>query len=661
MIFRDLAHGNLFGLPTSGRDDWKLNKLTLAFSGNIKHLEKDFRNDYFIRSLNPFRFSLFLAIVFFGVFAFLDAMLLPELKQIFWFIRFGITTPVLIAVLLFSYSSVFKKYMQFILAGIMYLTGLAIIVMIIFAARMAENYTYYAGLILIFIFGYTFIKARFIYASIAGWSIVASYEVAAIWISDTPIEILLNNNYFFISANVIGMFISYFMEHSVRRDFYMRMLLETEQEKVQAANNALEKRVTERTQQLTIANKDLQKEIEMRQHHEKEKAKLEGQLIQLQKMETIGTLAGGIAHDFNNILTPILGYTEMALEELSEESVLRYDIEQINGAATRGKDLVQQILTFSRQVDFDTKPLKLDDIVKEVLKLIRASFPSNIEIRQDLNSDTGTVLADATQMHQIIMNLCTNAYHAMMGKGGELSVMLDKVKVGSRPIRGLSKIQKGTYVRLTISDTGHGMDKRTIERIFEPFFTKKEVGSGSGLGLSVVHGIVNNYKGTIVVESEPDKGATFMIYLPQHAKEYVPQNERAQKIKKGHGSILFVDDEKEITFMGKRMLESLGYSVSIKSDSMEALEDFKSDPGKYDLLVTDHAMPKMMGTELIGRLKQIRPDLKSIIITGYQDSVPKDAIEQYGIADIISKPLILSEFSELIRKVLTEKDIKKAS
>jgi len=547
------------------------------------------------------------------------------------------------------------------LAGIMYLTGLAIIVMIIFAARMAEHYSYYAGLILIFIIGYTFIKARFIYASIAGWSIVASYEIAAIWISETPIEILINNNYFFISANVIGMFISYFMEHSARRDFYMRNLLEKEQEKVQAANNALEKRVQERTRQLTTANKDLKKEIEMRQHHEKEKTKLEDQLLQLQKMETIGTLAGGIAHDFNNILTPILGYTEMALEELSEESLLRYDIEQINGAATRGKDLVQQILTFSRQVDFDKKPLKLDDIVKEVMKLIRASFPSNIGIRQNLDSDTGTVLADATQMHQIIMNLCTNSYHAMMGAGGELSVKLDKVKVGTRPLKGTAKIQKGTYVRLTISDTGHGMDKRTIERIFEPFFTKKEVGSGSGLGLSVVHGIVNNYNGTIVVESEPGEGATFMIYLPQHSETYVPDKDTAHKVKKGRGSILFVDDEKEITFMGKRMLESLGYSVDIKSDSMEALTDFKRNPGKYDLLVTDQAMPKMMGTELIGKLKQIRPDLKSIIITGYQDTIPKDAMKNFGIADIISKPLILSEFSDLIRKVLTQQDMKKAS
>jgi signal transduction histidine kinase len=450
MKLRRLIRGNLFGLPTSGHDDWKLNRLTLAFSGNIKSYEKDFRNDYFNRSLNPFRFSIVLATFIFGVFAFLDALLLPELKGIFWFIRFGITTPVLVTVLVFSFFPLFKKYMQAILAGIMYMTGLAIIVMIIFAARNAEHYTYYAGLILIFIFGYTFIRARFIYATIAGWSIVASYEIAAIWISDTPIEILINNNYFFISANVIGMFINYFMEHSARRDFYMRKLLEKEQEKVQAANNALEKRVQERTRQLTSANKDLKKEIEMRQHHEKEKTRLEDQLLQLHKMETIGTLAGGIAHDFNNILTPILGYTEMALEELSEESVLRYDIEQINSAATRGKDLVQQILTFSRQVDFDKKPLKLDDIIREVMKLIRASFPSNIGIQQDLDADCGTVLADATQMHQIIMNLCTNAYHAMMGTGGTLNVKLDKIKVGTRLLNGSAKIQKGTYVRLTI-------------------------------------------------------------------------------------------------------------------------------------------------------------------------------------------------------------------
>jgi signal transduction histidine kinase/ActR/RegA family two-component response regulator len=658
--FKTLFRGNMLGMPTTGQDDWKLNRFTLAFTGEIKQYEKAFRDDYFSHSLKPMRFSLVLAIFFFGIFAFLDALLLPELKSMFWFIRFGIISPILTVVILFSFSPAFKRYMQPVLAALMYLTGLAIIVMTIFAANVANNYTYYAGLFLIFLLGYTFIKARFIYATVMGWSIVATYEVAAIWISDTPLEILINNNFFFVSANVIGMFISYFMEQSARKDFYMRILLEKEQKKVQSANNALEKRVQERTGQLTLANQDLMKEIEIRKRHEKEKTQLEGQLMQLQKMETIGTLAGGIAHDFNNILTPILGYTEMALEELSEESTLRYDVEQINRSAMRGKDLVQQILTFSRQVDFEKKPLRLDQVVTEVLKLIRASFPSNIEIKQELDKECGTVLADSTQMHQIIMNLCTNAYHAMIGNGGILTIRLDKQKVGSKEFNGSVKMQKGTYIRLIITDTGHGMDKRTMERIFEPFFTKKDVGSGSGLGLSVVHGIVNNYNGAIDVESEPGEGSSFIIYLPQHSETYVEEKEIQQELKKGKGSILFVDDEKEITFMGKRMLESLGYTVDIKTDSEEALRVFRKDPDKYDLLVTDQAMPKLMGTELIGELKKIRPELKTIIITGYQESIPVNAMKQFGIADIISKPLILSEFSELIGKVLSQ-DIKKAS
>ena len=609
-------------------------------------------HDYFTRSIGPLRFSLVLAIFFYGIFAVLDAMLFPQLKELFWFIRFGVVTPVLVGVLLFSFSARFKKYMQVILAGIMYLTGLGIIIMSVYAANVAADYSYYAGLILIFIFGYTFIRARFLYASIAGWTIVASYEVAAIAMSDTPFEILINNNYFFVSANVIGMFINYFMEHSARRDFYMRKLLQTEQKKVQAANNALEKRVEERTKQLTAANRDLKKEIEVRKQHQKEKAKLESQLLQLQKMETIGTLAGGIAHDFNNILTPILGYTEMALEELSDESTLRYDVEQINHAALRGKDLVQQILTFSRQVDFEKKPLHLHHVVKEVMNLIRASFPSNIEIRQDLDTDCGTVLADATQMHQIIMNLCTNSLHAMVNKGGILEVGLDALDVNPQKLKTGANLKKGKYVRLTITDTGVGMDKHTMDRIFEPFFTSREVGSGSGLGLSVVHGIVRNYNGAIQVKSEPGKGTVFMIYLPQHSAQGIEEGHITEKTRKGNENILFVDDEKEITYMGKKMLESLGYTVDIRTDGFSALHEIETNKQKYDLLVTDQNMPRMLGTDLVRRAKKIRPELKVILITGYEDSIKEDSVDEDDIAEIIMKPLILSEFSKTIRNVL---------
>ena len=649
---------NLLGFHSETQKEWRIKPLTLKFSGDLHGMEAEFLDDYFTRSIGPMRFSLVLAIFFYGIFAVLDALIFPELKHLFWFIRFGIVTPVLIGVILFSFSSAFKKYMQVILTGIMYITGLGIIIMSVFAANMAEDYSYYAGLILIFIFGYTFIRARFVYASIAGWSIVASYELAAMFMSDTPFEILINNNYFFVSANVIGMFINYFMEHSARRDFYMRKLLQSEQKKVQAANNALEKRVDERTKQLTVANKDLKKEIEVRKHHQKEKRKLESHLLQLQKMETIGTLAGGIAHDFNNILTPILGYTEMALEELSQESTLRYDVEQINNAALRGKDLVQQILTFSRQVDFDKKPLHLHLVVTEVMNLIRASFPSNIEIRQELDNDCGTVMADATQMHQIVMNLCTNSLHAMAHNGGILDVRLDAKELNPKKFKVNANIKKGNYVRLTISDTGIGMDSQTIERIFEPFFTNKEVGSGSGLGLSVVHGIVNNYNGAIQVQSELGKGTVFMIYLPQHSAHGTEEGHIIEKTSKGSENILFVDDEKEITYMGKKMLESLGYTVDIRTDGFSALHEIQTHKQKYDLLVTDQNMPKMLGTDLVKRAKKIKPDLKIILITGYEDSIKEGSVSEDDISEIIMKPLILSEFSKTIRNVLDAKATK---
>lgn len=538
----------------------------------------------------------------------------------------------------------------------MFITGFGIIIMIIYAAKV-QNYSYYAGLILIFIFGYTFIRARFIYALIAGWSIVFSYEISAIWLSHTPFTILVNNNYFFISANIIGMFISYFLELSTRKEFYMRMLLEQEKENVKTANDALEKRVEERTEQLSNANQDLKKEIEIRQKFERERAELEKQLFQLQKMETIGTLAGGIAHDFNNILTPILGYTDMALEELPVESNLRFDIEQINNAAHRGKDLVQQVLTFSREVDFENKPIQLQPIVTEALNLIKASFPPGVEINQQYDQKIGTVLADPTHIHQIMMNLCTNANHAMMKTGGILNVKLDAVKIDQKTADKIPNLKKGEYIRLTISDTGHGMDLKTKERIFEPFFTRKEVGSGSGLGLSVVHGIINNYGGAIVVDSTPGKGTTFMIYLPKYGPDSLESDKSDKKPLKGDEYILFVDDEPEITFMGKKMLENLGYKVSISSNSISAFEEFKKDPEKYSLLVTDQSMPNISGTELAVMMKEVQPALKVIIITGYADNLSDEIITQSGISEVILKPMILDDFSKVIRRVL-DKNIK---
>ncbi|MGB8490869.1 MAG: ATP-binding protein [Bacteroidales bacterium] len=642
---------NFLGLSPESSGSMTFNKLTLSFTGYLSNYESEFLNDYFIKALNPFRISLILAMIFYGAFALLDAATVPEMKKIFWIIRFAVVFPVFISVFAFSYFKTFRKYMQLLIPCIMFITGFGIIVMIILGARVS-NYSYYAGLILIFIFGYTFAKARFIYASLAGWLIVISYEISAIWISHTPFNILINNNFFFISSNIIGMLIGYSQELSSRRDFYMRKLLELEQDKVKAVNSTLEKRVVERTRQLTDANVKLKKEIEVRVRSEKERSELETQLFQLKKIETIGTLAGGIAHDFNNILTPILGYTDMALEELPEESTLRFDMEQINNAAIRGKDLVQQILTFSREVNVERKPVKLNQMVVEIINLLKASLPHEIEIRKSIDPGIGIILADPIHIHQIIMNLCTNAIHAMKNKGGILDIKVDSVMVDQIAATKINNLKIGNYVRIRLSDTGHGMDRRTKERIFEPFFTKKEVGSGTGLGLSVVHGIVSNYNGAITVESTPGKGTLFTVYLPYNNSGPVNENKSSELLPRGVEHILFVDDELDITFMGKKMLENLGYKVTTRNNCSEALEEFKRTPGKYSLLVTDQTMPKMLGTELAGEMRKINPHLKVIIITGYIDKLSDLTKSKNGSYEIILKPIKMNEFSKAIRKVL---------
>ena len=642
---------NFLGLSPESSGSMTFSKLTLSFTGYLSNYESEFLNDYFVKALNPFRFSVILSMIFYGAFALLDAATVPELKKIFWIIRFAVVFPVFLSVFAFSYFKSFRKYMQLLIPCIMFITGFGIIVMIILGARVS-NYSYYAGLILIFIFGYTFAKARFIYASIAGWLIVISYEISAIWISDTPLTILINNNFFFISSNIIGMLIGYSQELSARRDFYMRKLLELEQDKVKAINSTLEKRVIERTRQLTNTNLKLKKEIEVRVRSEKERSELETQLFQLKKIETIGTLAGGIAHDFNNILTPILGYTDMALEELPEESTLRFDMEQINNAAIRGKDLVQQILTFSREVNVERKPVKLNQVVIEIINLLKASLPHGIEIRKSIDPGIGIILADPIHIHQVIMNLCTNAIHAMKNSGGILDIKVDSVMIDQIEAKKIDNLKIGNYVRIRLSDTGHGMDRRTKERIFEPFFTRKEVGSGTGLGLSVVHGIVSNYNGAINVESTPGKGTLFNVYLPYSISGPVNENKSSEFLPRGAEHILFVDDELDITFMGKKMLENLGYKVTARNNCNEAFEEFKSNPEKYSLLVTDQTMPKMLGTELAAKMRKLNPHLKVIIITGYIDKFSDLTNSKNGSYEIILKPIKLNEFSKVIRKVL---------
>ena len=384
-----------------------------------------------------------------------------------------------------------------------------------------------------------------------------------------------------------------------------------------------------------------------------EKKELQTQLQHVQKMEAIGTLAGGIAHDFNNILLPIIGYTEMAITDVPKDSLIRKNLAEVLKAAELAKGLVRQILTFSRLSEKERKPLMMQPIIKESLKLLRASLPSTIEIRQNIDNECGAILADPTQIYQVMMNLCTNAYHAMREKGGILEVTLTEVDIDSPDLIPNLDLNPGQYLKLAVSDTGHGMDRTVVERIFDPYFTTKSPGEGTGLGLSVVHGIVRSHDGYITVYSEPGEGTTFHIYLPRiDVDAKVPEAISTEPAPKGEEYILFVDDDEQIVNVVQQILERLGYHVAARTSSVEALKTFQTQPEKYDLVITDLTMPNMTGTELAKRLIDIRPDIPIILCTGFSEAISEEKAKAIGIREYVMKPITMYDLAMTIRKAL---------
>ena len=380
--------------------------------------------------------------------------------------------------------------------------------------------------------------------------------------------------------------------------------------------------------------------------------KLEIQLQQAQKMESIGTLAGGIAHDFNNILFPIVGHSEMLLTDIPEESPFRTGLNQIHRGALRASELVKQILTFSRQESGELVLMKMQPIIKEALKLIRSTIPATIEIRQDIHRGCGAIKTDPTQIHQIVMNLATNAYHAMEETGGKLNIKLKEIELEKSDLFN-PDIKPGIYACLSISDTGKGMDSKLIDRIFDPFFTTKEADKGTGMGLSVVHGIVKSMDGAIMVDSEPDKGTEFHVYLP--LSEFIKE-QQANKIEApimgGIEHLLLVDDEKDIIEMEQNMLEHLGYKVTSRSSSIEALEAFSAAPDKFDMVITDMAMPSMSGDKLSAKMNTIRPGIPILLCTGFSDTMSEEKAATLGIKGFLLKPVVMKDFAQKIREML---------
>lgn len=368
-------------------------------------------------------------------------------------------------------------------------------------------------------------------------------------------------------------------------------------------------------------------------------------------MESIGTLAGGIAHDFNNILSSVIGYTELALDAVDKETPIADDLHEVYSAGLRAKDLVQQILTFARQSDEKLKPIQVNIIIKEVLKFIRSAIPTTIEIKQNIESDS-LVMGNSTQIHRIVMNLCTNAAHAMENEGGTLEILLKDITLDRAVRRGTSHLQPGNYIEIKVSDTGDGIDPQVIDKIFDPYFTTKKPGDGTGMGLAMVHGIVETYGGKIFVESRLGKGTIFTIYLPVARGNKDHQQYKAEELPTGKERILFVDDEAPIAKMVGRVLNQLGYSVTTRTSSIEALELFRSKPGEFDLVISDVTMPKMTGDQLTQKLIDIRPDIPVILCTGYSKNLSEERASEIGIKAFAYKPIVKEDLAKTVRDVL---------
>ncbi|MGD8834346.1 MAG: PAS domain S-box protein [Desulfobacteraceae bacterium] len=384
-----------------------------------------------------------------------------------------------------------------------------------------------------------------------------------------------------------------------------------------------------------------------------EKKKMANEIIQSHKMEALGALAGGIAHDFNNILSSIIGFTELSLDDAKTGTLLEENLRELYSAGQRAKNLVWQILTFARQTDEERKPIQVGTITKEVLKFIRSTIPTSIEIKPNIGSDS-LVMGNSTQIHQIIMNICTNAAHAMDETGGILEVGLKDVKINKASKLFKKGLNTGNYLEIRVSDTGGGIPPNVIDSIFEPYFTTKAQGEGTGMGLSVVQGIVESCNGKITVESKPGDGTTFRVYLPITKKQGIQQAYDYEQLPSGTEHILFVDDEAPIANIGRQALERLGYQVTTRTSSVEALKLFQAKPDAFDLVVTDFTMPNMTGDLLTTELMAIRPDIPVILCTGYSNKLSEDRAMEIGIRAFLYKPIVKAKISKTIRKVLDE-------
>ena len=635
-------------------DKIKLNLFPLSFSGDF---ENAFQEYYFHDALRHIRIALAVGLFFYAIFGLLDVWLVPNAMQKLWFIRYAVISPYVLGIFLFSFSRHFNKFGQLATASSLLVAGLGIIAMIVIAPYPA-SYSYYAGLLLVFIYGYSFLKLRFAWATITMWVIVIAYEIAAIWLSSTPLTTLINNNFFFLSGNILGMFACYSIEFYSRRDFMQARLLEEEKKKVTEVNQELENRVQKRTSQLVKTNKELTQEIADRKRAEKDQRRLEIQLRKSQKMEAIGTLAGGVAHDLNNILSGIVSYPELLLMDIPEKSTLRQPLLTIQESGQKAAAIVQDLLTLARRGVSVTEVMNLNRLVEQYLnspenhKILE--YHPGVRVETHLQPKIFNILGSPVHLSKTIMNLVSNAAEAMPS-GGVIRITTENLYI-DHPIKGYDTVEEGDYVKLTVSDNGVGISPDDIDRIFEPFYTKKTMGrSGTGLGMAVVWGTVKDHKGYIDLHSELGEGTVFTLYFPITRKKLPAEKPDILTDKyRGKGeSILIVDDVQQQREIASGMLKKLGYNVLSVPSGEEAIIYLQENTA--DLLVLDMIMnPGIDGLETYKKILEFHPRQKAIIASGFSESKQVKAAQKMGAGSYLKKPYSFEKIGLAVKAELAK-------
>ena len=638
-------------IPAEPARPLQLNRLTLRFIGADAGLETPFLLHYARQDLPRQRLALLAGLLLYILFAILDALVVPEMKHQTWLIRFAVVMPFVLTVVALSYLPHWQVRLQALLAGAFLVAGGGIVLMLVIIPSPANLY-YYVGLILVYIFGYTLIKLRFIWASLSGALISVLYGLAALHVSIPPLE-MVTFFFFLAGANFAGMLACYHIEYAARHNFYLMRCLLDEQQKIADLNDWLERRVVERTAKLEEANRQLQQEIAERRSAESAMRQLEIQLQQAQKMEAIGQLAGGVAHDFNNMLGVILGYAEMAIDQIGDNRQLYDNLDEIRKAATRSADITRQLLAFARKQTVAPRLLDLNETVAGMLGMLRRLIGEDIDLVWNPGQRLAPIKMDPSQLSQILANLFVNARDALAGVGRII------VETGSEDFdQAYCQVHAdyltGEYLWISVSDNGRGMDEETLSRIFEPFFTTKGVGEGTGLGLATVYGAVKQNNGFIIAESEPGGGTTFTIYLPRYNDAVVlPSPEKTEGYAvHGPETILLVEDEPKILKMTRIMLQRLGYTVLTAATPQEAIGLADEFDGEIHLLLTDVIMPEMNGRDLADKLLSLYPRLKCLFMSGYtSETIVRQGVLAEGI-HFIQKPFSKTDLATGVRATL---------